>query len=322
MYIYCSYIPPDKSNDIAVYQAHVNAIDFIRNRSNPADVFLVGGDFNLPKLRWTQDEENPLVLVPNAVSAIEICACDGIAGVGLHQINSLFNGNGRLLNLIYCSLSADIRVLASEFPLVKEDIPHHFATEILLDLPVNCPETVDDTEERIYDFKKADFDKLSAYISEFDFHSQFQAFNNLNDMVMYFYYILFIGIEWFVPTRKIKLSRHPPWYNRSLIRLLNQKNKAFRRYASSGRCATLYKYLRKRFVNYQNFLYNDYLSKIQRNLKVNPKSFFEFAKFKSKTPGIPALMSYEDVAVTGISNICKLFACYFESVYRYQETGH
>ena len=319
IYIYCGYIPPDKSGDVIVFQAHVDAIEFVCSLSNPTDVVLVGGDFNLQKLSWFLDEVNPILVVPNVVSSVETCLCDGLSGLGLNQINHLRNMNGRLLDLIYCSLSSDISVVASENPLVKEDLPHHIALEVHLELPEECPDVViADKAEYCYDFSKANYDQLSAYINEYDFESHFSRLQDLNDMVMYFYYVLFIGFEWFVPKKKMTSSKHPPWYNRTLIHLLNKKNKAFRRYVASSRCGRLYnsyKFFRKKFANYQHFLYNEYLNRIQTNLRFDPKSFYKFAKFKSKSAVIPSLMEFNNVTASNISDICDLFADYFESVY-------
>ena len=303
---------------MVVFQKHVDAIEFICSLTEPTDVVLVGGDFNLEKLSWILDEANPLLVVPNVVSGVESCLCDGLSGLGLNQINYLRNMNGRLLDLIYCSLSSDINIMQSENPLVKEDLPHHIALEIHLELPEKCPDATVDDAEYCYDFSKANFDQLNAYINEYDFESHFSRLQDLNDMVMYFYYVLFIGFEWFVPKKKISSSKHPPWYNRTLIRLLNKKNKAFRRYVSSSRCGRLYnsyKFFRKKFANYQSFLYNEYLNKIQNNLRIDPKSFYKFAKFKSNSPVIPSLMEFNNVTASNISDICDLFADYFESVY-------
>ena len=323
VYIYCGYIPPDKSDDEVVFQAHVDAVDFICSLTNPNDVVLVAGDFNLEKLLWSPDEANPLVIVPNVVSGVEMCLCDGLSELGLNQVNHLHNQNGRLLDLIFCSLSSDISIMASENPLVKEDLPHHNALEVHFELPTECTTAIDEKVEYCYDFKKTNFEQLNAYINEYDFESHFSRLPDLNDMVLYFYYVLFIGFEWFVPKKKITRAKHPPWYNRSLIRLLNKKNRAFRRYVSSSRCGRLYnsyKFFRKKFANYQSFLYNEYLNRIQNNLKFDPKSFYKFAKFKSKSPVIPSLMSCNNVTASNISDICALFADYFESVYCEQST--
>ena len=211
-YVYCCYIPPDKSNDEDVFKSHVEAVKFVGSITSSNDIVLVGGDFNLQKLRWSLDEVNPLLVVPNVVSGVESCLCDELAGLGLNQINHLHNMNGRLLDLIFCSLSSDTSIMTSENPLVREDLPHHIALEIHFELPVEMPHDIVEKVEYCYDFKKANYEQLNGYINEYDFDSHFSRLPDLNDMVMYLYYVLFIGFEWFVPKKKITSSKHPPWY--------------------------------------------------------------------------------------------------------------
>lgn len=67
-------------------------------------------------------------------------------------------------------------------------------------------------------------------------------------------------------------------------------------------------YLRKKFVNYQSYLYKDYLKNIEKNLVRDLKSFFSFMRFESKLPNIPSSISFNDSTASNISEICDIFA--------------
>lgn len=146
-YTYCGYIPPDKSNDLSVYSKHVDAITYVQSRSNPDDVVLVSGDFNMPLLKWSVDEDNTQAMYPvfhlqvskdgnsaGRLSNIETFFCDNVLGNGMYQINTIANDNKKFLDLIFSSTADDVIVTASDQPLVKEDYPHHKALEIHMDL--------------------------------------------------------------------------------------------------------------------------------------------------------------------------------------------
>lgn len=47
------YIPPNMCNDFSIYKKHVDAIGYVRSRSNASDEVLVFGDFNMAKLEWS-----------------------------------------------------------------------------------------------------------------------------------------------------------------------------------------------------------------------------------------------------------------------------
>lgn len=331
-FVYCGYVPPDKSNDLTVYEKHVAAITFVRSKSDPSDVVLVFGDFNLPLLKWTIDNKNPNVTYPDfhyqcsnaenpvgVKSKIETFFCDNVLGNGLHQINTIANDNGRFLDLIFASTADDVIVRASTQPLVSEDFPHHKALEVHMDLVFENETEPTDYSEPVYDFKKAKFDELNDYVGKIDFESAFNRCSSVDDMVLFFYYILYIGFEWFVPKKESRNRKYPPWYNKTLRRLRNKKNRIFRRYCSSARCPLLYesyKFLRRKFVNYQNFLYREYLLNVQKNLKADPSAFFSFVKIKSKLPNVPSTLSFNNKTATNLMDICELYADFFDDVYK------
>lgn len=134
-YVYCRYIPPDKHQDFETYDLHVSAIGFVVSHSSLADLVFVCADLNLPYVKWTEDDENPGVMIPGNVNTeIERRVCDGIIGNGLYQINTKPNANGRYLDLVFASTGDDVFAVRSDSPLVEEDIPQHFGMEFHVDI--------------------------------------------------------------------------------------------------------------------------------------------------------------------------------------------
>ncbi|KAJ6640367.1 S-phase kinase-associated protein 1 [Pseudolycoriella hygida] len=230
-FVYCGYIPPDKSDDLNVYIKHIAAVEYVQSKSETKDHVFVFGDYNLPLVKWTPDEEllnvmNPIFHFHNVgsnnstgvLSTIETTFCDSLLGSGLYQINSVANANNRHLDLIFCTTADDLNVIASDHQLVKEDFPHHKALEVHMDLATENHDRSVEIREPVYDFKKASFEGLNTYLSQIDFVNAFKRCRDVEDMVLFLYYLMYIGFEWFVPKKRLKSTRYPPWYNKILIR--------------------------------------------------------------------------------------------------------
>jgi hypothetical protein len=61
--------------------------------------------------------------------------------------------------------------------------------------------------------------------------------------------------------------------------------------------------------------YDQYIKKIESNIKTVPRSFFKFADMKRNTSGYPSTMFLEDQTARDPQEIANLFANFFQSVY-------
>lgn len=94
IYIYCAYITPNFAP--AIYESHLNAINSIS--TNPEDLVIATGDFNLPKVQWINDSEDDAVLLPTVLTPpFTADFINGLMSRGLYQVNSIRNQNGRLI---------------------------------------------------------------------------------------------------------------------------------------------------------------------------------------------------------------------------------
>jgi hypothetical protein len=314
-YLYCGYMPPDSSID--TYYAHLRAIETLCKLARFNDIVLVAADFNLPNLNWVSSDISSNTLLPmNVRSEVETIVTDGLAGVGLNQLNDIANSRNKLLDLIYCSCADDINICRSPFPLKHENI-HHNALEVHIDC-VSDSSTVS-FDCQTYNFAMADLSTLNNFFNTLNWESIFRSCTDVNQKVLRFYCALFTGFELSIPksTNRPRRDKHPPWYNPPLIRLKNQKNNAYKTYRKYGSIGNYNKYveLRRNFVNMQNLLHERYLNRIQKNLKHDPRSFFSYVNSKRKSSGYPANMIFKDQASSDVLIICNLFADFFEEVY-------
>lgn len=90
-----------------------------------------------------------------------------------------------------------------------------------------------------------------------------------------FYDILSIAIKKYIPFRRPKGQKYPPWFNLKLIKMLNIKNKIRKRYLKykNPLDAIELKLISKRCDNLATICYNSYTKKIEDELTKNTQFF-------------------------------------------------
>ena len=109
-----------------------------------------------------------------------------------------------------------------------------------------------------------------------------------------------------------------PWCCRELSRLKNCKNYLFKKYQKSGLANDYARYVAARY-NYtkcNKTSYENYLNSVKKNLKADPKTFFNFVNLKRRSQTFPSRMKLNncDEANCDIS-ISNLFAKFFQESY-------
>lgn len=101
VYVCTAYIPP--SSSIQIYNQYICEMKKIIEVAKCNDKILIAGDFNLPNLIWTEDDENKNLLIPlNITDEKESLVVDTLFEYGFSQINNIQNDKGRFLDLIFC----------------------------------------------------------------------------------------------------------------------------------------------------------------------------------------------------------------------------
>ena len=98
----------------------------------------------------------------------------------------------------------------------------------------------------------------------------------------------------------------------------NRKQKAHKFYKKHKTQENLEKYanLCRELDAEISLAYESYNTRVEKNIKSDPKQFFKFAKDKMKSGSFPSRMHFEELASTDPKEICNQFARFFQTVYK------
>ncbi|KAG5897552.1 hypothetical protein JTB14_007268 [Gonioctena quinquepunctata] len=128
------YIPP-KSN-LQIYYDHVESVFELFN-THPDHEFLVFGDYNIPDLIWTPQENSLKASCPDSSPGKVVN--DSLSTIGLNQVNCIPNNHGVFLDLVFSHL---ITVVALADELLMDVNYHHNAYSLEIAV-VNAEEMVE-----------------------------------------------------------------------------------------------------------------------------------------------------------------------------------
>ena len=131
----------------------------------------------------------------------------------------------------------------------------------------------------------------------------------------YFCYVVNGAIAECVPP--YRPAPKPPWSNARLRKLKRLRSAALRKYSTNRNV-----YMKQQFCitskdyrNYNQYLYNRYVRRMQEQLRRNPKQFWTFVKSKRKDAGLPRAMVYAGRSATNAQEKCELFASHFKTAF-------
>lgn len=96
------YIPPDRSQDVTVINEHISSVSELDCRRSSGDILLVCGDFNQPRILWTNGPDELGHDRSGQLSLASAALIDGMNLLNLYQKNNRLNHLVRvLLNNFY-----------------------------------------------------------------------------------------------------------------------------------------------------------------------------------------------------------------------------
>lgn len=312
------YIVPQ--SNLANYEMHLDFACGVLEDANFNDSCFLLGDFNLPNLCWIEDEESRNFMLPlNVRSDAETYVVDNLFSVDMRQINNVFNTNNRILDLVFTNVYDCVAITKSTVPLLPNEI-HHFAIELCVSNVSGLNVKNQDTHSNNYafDFRRSNFEGLALFFTQIDWAN---LLSNLSadQMVTVFYNQVGIGLKRFTPVvRKRVMSSHPPWMSRVLINLLNRQKKAHSDCVYSNfayREYQIYSQVRRQVKGMSAFCMSEYTSRMEADLRSNPKNFFKFVNDKRKTGGFPSTLKMGDKVANTPKDMADMFADFFSSVY-------
>lgn len=256
---------------------------------------------------WCYDaDSSSMVMRVNNNPLVQLTA-DFMSFTNLKQLNSSFNCNNRLLDLIFSNKNCT--VVTCNDPLTAEDT-HHKSLVLELHLETSLPLTQKLTNRKL--FHRGDYDAIREELASINWGSKFSFSNNNSiDCIVRDLYDTINGIiNKHIPTRKvINTTPYPPWYTIPLIKLGKVKRKyhtRWKRYRNRLDYQTYLK-LRKREASLQNIEYHKYINLSEENIIKFPKLFWRFVKSKLPSSHIPEMVRLEERLANCGEDMCNLF---------------
>lgn len=303
------YLPsPAKLADLLLFADNVS--DIICQ----VDDVIIVGDFNQSSIKWSPSV-NDLSMDPiNCSSNLECALADFMYTNKLYQLNSILNGDGKILDLIFSS-NKDITVNMPPCLLSKLDVYH---PGLMLEIQYPIVNNLRYKPRSDYNYFKADYVSIMAELGGLDWDGIFSGCTHIDDQVKAFYFELRRLIIKFVPERRAKSSGKPSWFNVSLVKLLARKDKLRRKFHkfNNPRDELEYHRVRSDCDKLYRRCFSDYKSHLEANIKKNPKIFWNYIKTKRKGQStFPADMFLGNLTADSNQGVVELFARHFSSVY-------
>lgn len=316
LHIFGIYLRPN--SDPALYSTHSSAVQYVADRSAASDIVLLLGDYNLPQLQWTFDEDVNGYLPANASSEQELVLTESISTCGLVQLNSISNPNGRLLDLAFTNAPDDFEISHPVLPLLPID-PHHPPLELQVDVHrcVHVPANAQ-SDSIDLDLRRCDFESLNAEFSSVDWEQLLQG-HSVDDIVLLFYDKLYEILHLKVSRRRPAISgaNRKPWWSIELRNLRNRLRKARKRFFANKTIENR-ESLHLVELSYKELVassYHEYMQRLQSNLKQNPSMFWRFVKQQRASNRVPDNVKYGDALACSSEEAANLFSTFFQSVF-------
>lgn len=287
---------------------------------------IVLGDFNLHDIIWTSDQDNLNVFLPHAATNVATnhrrsqyneAALDFLnqmMELPLFQLSNLRNTSGNVLDLLFVSEPSFVNLSVDRSTIVDgaQQDEHHIPFEM----------SVDYTEEKsdmakyltVFRYANGNYERICQQLEAVNFQHEFNT-RDTDTAYEFFMRTLNTLIEQNVPKSTFKLyTNKPKWWSTELQRLKNRRDKLYKR-KPKGVMTEGYATALQEFNELNERRHNDYILKLQENMKQNPKEFWEFAKINCKSTTYPNTMHYNEQKSNSQSELVNLFANYFETIY-------
>jgi len=266
------YRPPDKTNDSYLNQVK----EEISNTrwKHKKDLFVIGGDFNLPDINWSEQS----ITNNQYPSRVNQTFLDIVADNGLEQIVDFSTRKDNILDLMLISHPA-FKQRCKPLPSIGNS-DHDI---VLLDIACK-PFKPKPVRRKIYLWKKADIYKIKEDLTIFEDVFKHTFYENIDAMWEAFKTAIQKTIEKRIPT-KIAQNRHThPWINTNIRRKINKKNKAHKkaRKTKKKRDKDRYKRLQQEVQRDVRQANRKYMEDISTNYKDNSKKFWSYIKSKGQ----------------------------------------
>ncbi|CAH4030604.1 unnamed protein product [Pieris brassicae] len=301
--ICCPYFPYPTKDILECFCA--NATNVIQS----LDAVVIAGDFNLPYISWSRDENLDTVLPTNYEYPLGYALVDFVNLNNLKQLNYVKNFNNRTLDLVFTNVAN--ATLETPVDLLSKLDAHHPQLFVVLDLTVAF---LPKLQHIAFNFYRADYSMIFKELRGIDWRLVFSVTNSIEEMTEIFYEHINSIIEQHVPKFHRKSHNYPPWFNNSLRKLFSEKNKLRRRSRkyNNPRDEFEYKILRERCNKHYSECYLAYIRNTEEAINKDPKKFWKYLSERRKNSNaLPSLMKHDSGTGSTGNEIVNLFAAHF-----------
>ena len=257
----CVYRPPDKS--VEDYCTTLESV-FAQVDHTSTEVILLG-DFNATSPAWqSSDSYNSagLVLEPATLQ------------LGLKQFvdfptrlsNALDAACGSCIDLVFCTAPALVNHLSAVAPLGTSD-------HVMVNCVFHRQSVVSELGSRlrrIWNYDKADFDKLNNALSSADWSAVYTA-PDIDVAWAEWKHIFFAHVSKAVPSKYIRhVKPQPPWMTGKIRSTIKDKHKAWRAFKTNPCAATksAFVFIRNRVTSLLRSAERSYLTTLHRDIRL------------------------------------------------------
>lgn len=288
--------------------------------NNPCDKFIIVGDFNMPNLIWKESDECFTTYVAENIQGThQFDLLDNLNLCNLSQYNFISNNNNRILDLILSN--SNVSINRCDTLLVPED-NHHPAILVCTDFLQ--PHILKNRSYTKYLYQLGDYDSINLKINEINWQQELKK-RSVANAVHYFYDVLDNLRKNYIPSKiSTPMRKYPPWYKKSLIKILKEKHKYHAKYKKYGNQHDLQSFniLRYRANELEKDMFRDYITTIENNISNNPRSFWSYVKTKNGNNLYPAILHYGQKSSNCGEDICNMFSEYFHSTFSNHKQDH
>lgn len=276
------------------------------------DYFLIGGDFNMPDVRWINK-----VPVFSSKASLTTAFGDLIACHGLFQFVDIptrcSSANANTLDLLFSNSPSLIQSVTA-IPGISDHVG--ITAKVLCDrppLPAIRP-------RKVYLYERGDYDAIAMELENyFPLFESYSAAPDITYLWLKFKEKIFTLIDLYIPFKILsgKQRSNKPWFTREIKTLINKRKRMFKKhrahpepdlFVSLEQVSDL---IKRKIKSAKSTFFLSLGSKI----KDNPKEFWKLVKSNRKDDtGIPSLTCNNNSILDDVDK-AKSFNEYFESVF-------
>jgi Reverse transcriptase (RNA-dependent DNA polymerase)/Endonuclease-reverse transcriptase len=294
----------------------INSIKEINLNKNPAKFLLICGDLNLPTIQWRNIDPDS--------RGNEVEKVSQLLNLGLSQMvtepTRVTDQSSSILDVILTNQPHNVLNVTTEDKFGDHRI---VTADIVFEHKISRK-----PPREVHLYHKADIDQLKAelLLQEEDFTLLCQESDDIDEIYNSFLTIMSSCQTKCVPTKTVKNSSDPPWYNRE-IRTLMKKTKRLHTKQKRTKLKQhyeLYSEYRSALNHAKKTAEEKYLSgNLEDMLKTSQKQFWSFVKYKTKGQhsSVPALKTQSGEMISDPKAKADLLNAQFQSVFTKEPEG-